>query len=102
MKNFWLAEGNPFGITLAGGIGWQLAEWITEGAPSIDMWCCDSRRFGGWATREWSARKVEEAYEHTYLLLKPGEEMPAARPLRTTPIHDLLIARGARFGVVAG
>lgn len=102
LTNFWLAEGNPFGITLAGGIGWQLAEWMTHGAPSIDMWACDSRRFGDWASREWSARKVEEAYEHTYLLPKPGEELPAARPLRTTPIHDLLSARGARFGVVAG
>lgn len=101
-KNLWLAEGNPFGITLAGGIGWQMAEWILEGAPSIDMACCDSRRFGDWATREWSARKVEEAYEHTYLLPKPGEELPAARGLRTTPLHDLLAARGARFGAVAG
>lgn len=102
LKNFWLAEGLPFGITLAGGIGWQMAEWILEGAPSIDMACCDSRRFGAWATREWSARKVEEAYEHTYLLPKPGEELPAARDLRTSPIHDLLAARGARFGAVAG
>ncbi len=100
--NLWLAEGTPFGITLAGGIGWQMAEWILEGAPTIDMACCDSRRFGDWATREWSARKVEEAYEHTYLLPRPGEEMPAARELRTTPIHDLLAARGARFGAVAG
>ena len=102
LTNFWLAEGNPFGITLAGGIGWQLAEWMTHGAPSINMACCDSRRFGDWATRAWSARKVEEAYEHTYLLPKPGEELPAARPLRTTPIHDLLAARGARFGAAAG
>ncbi len=102
LKNFWLAEGIPFGITLAGGIGWQMAEWIIEGAPSIDMACCDSRRFGDWASREWSARKVEEAYEHTYHLPKPGEELPAARDLRTTPIHDLLVAQGARFGAVAG
>lgn len=102
LKNLWLAEGNPFGITLAGGIGWQMAEWILEGVPSIDMACCDSRRFGEWATREWSARKVEEAYERTYLLPKPGEELPAARDLRTSPIHDLLAARGARFGAVAG
>lgn len=101
-RNLWLAEGTPFGITLAGGIGWQMAEWILEGVPSLDMSCCDARRFGEWATREWSARKVEEAYEHTYLLPKPGEEMPAARELRTSPIHDLLAARGARFGVVAG
>ena len=79
-----------------------MAEWILDGAPSIDMTCCDSRRFGDWATREWSARKVEEAYEHTYLLPKPGEELPAARELRTSPIHDLLSARGARFGAAAG
>lgn len=102
LPNLWLAEGTPFGITLAGGIGWQMAEWILDGAPTIDMACCDSRRFGSWASRAWSARKVEEAYEHTYLLPRPGEEMPAARELRTTPIHDLLAARGARFGAVAG
>ena len=51
LKNSWLAEGNPFGITLSAGIGWQLSEWIVEGEPSLDMWCCDSRRFGPWASR---------------------------------------------------
>lgn len=102
LHNFWLGEGNPFGITLAGGIGWQLAEWIVEGEPSIDMWPCDSRRYGEFATRRYSARKVEEAYEHTYRLPKPEEELPAARPLKTTPIHDLLAERGAVFGAVYG
>ncbi len=102
LRNFWLGEGNPFGITLAGGIGWQLAEWIVEGEPSIDMWPCDSRRFGEFATRRYSARKTEEAYEHTYRLPKPEEELPAARPLKTTPIHDLLAERGAVFGAVYG
>ncbi len=102
LTNFWLAEGNPFGITLAGGIGWQLAEWIVEGEPSIDMWPCDSRRFGSHATRAYSAVKTEEAYEHTYRIPKPGEELEAARGMKTSPIHDLLAARGAVFGEVAG
>jgi len=102
LRNFWIGEGNPFGITLAGGIGWQLAEWIVEGEPSIDMWPCDSRRFGVFATRRYSARKVEEAYERTYRLPKPEEELPAARQLKTTPIHDLLAERGAVFGAVYG
>jgi len=102
LRNFWLGEGNPFGITLAGGIGWQLAEWIVEGEPSIDMWPCDSRRFGEFATRRYSARKVEEAYEHTYRLPKPDEELPAARPLKTTAIHDLLDEQSAVFGAVYG
>jgi len=102
LKNYWLAEGNPFGITLAGGIGWQIAEWIAEGAPSINMSCCDSRRFGPWASRDWAARKVEEAYEHTYLLPKPDEELPAGRNMRLSPLHGQMVARGAVFGVEAG
>jgi dimethylglycine dehydrogenase len=101
-KNFWLGEGNPFGVTLAGGIGWQLSEWIVEGAPSIDMSACDPQRFGGHATRNWSARKTEEAYERTYLVPKPGEEMIACRPLKVSPIHDLLVAKGAIFGEIYG
>ena len=36
-RNLWLNEGHSFGITAAGGSGWQLAEWITEGEPGIDM-----------------------------------------------------------------
>jgi dimethylglycine dehydrogenase len=28
LKNFWLNEGHSFGVTAAGGAGWQLAHWI--------------------------------------------------------------------------
>lgn len=101
-RNFWLGEGNPFGVTLSGGIGWQLAEWIVEGAPSIDMSPCDSRRFGKYATRTWAARKTEEAYERTYLIPKPGEELAAARMLKVSAVHDVLAQRGAVFGAVYG
>ena len=37
IKKLWLSEGHSFGITAAGGAGWQLAEWIVEGEPTIDM-----------------------------------------------------------------
>ena len=30
LKNFWINEGHSFGITAAGGAGWQLAEWIVN------------------------------------------------------------------------
>ncbi|HEY5102192.1 MAG TPA: FAD-binding oxidoreductase, partial [Steroidobacteraceae bacterium] len=33
VRNVWLNEGHSFGITAAGGSGWQLAEWIVEGEP---------------------------------------------------------------------
>ena len=28
LPNFWLNEGHSFGVTAAGGAGWQIAEWI--------------------------------------------------------------------------
>ena len=102
LPNFWLAEGNPFGITLAAGVGWQLAEWMVEGEPSINMYSCDASRYEGWASRKWAARKVEEAYEHTYLIPKPGEELPAGRCLRTSPLYDLLASKGAVYGADTG
>ena len=45
LPNFWLSEGHSFGITAAGGAGWQLAEWIVEGEPTIDMLGIEPRRF---------------------------------------------------------
>ena len=37
LKNFWLNEGHSFGVTAAGGAGWQLAHWMVDGEPTIDM-----------------------------------------------------------------
>ena len=50
LKNFWINEGHSFGITAAGGAGWQLGEWIVDGEPTIDMMGVDPRRFGDYAT----------------------------------------------------
>ena len=43
LKNFWLNEGHSFGITAAGGAGWQLAEWMVDGEPTVDMMGVDPR-----------------------------------------------------------
>ena len=45
VPNVWLNEGHSFGITAAGGAGWQLAEWIVEGEPGIDLLAVDPRRY---------------------------------------------------------
>ena len=62
VPNFWLNEGHSFGVTAAGGAGWQLAEWIVEGEPTIDMLGVDPRRFGPYASRGYLKAKNEEAY----------------------------------------
>ncbi len=98
LRNFWLNEGHSFGVTAAGGAGWQLAEWIVEGEPGIDMMDVDPRRFGPYANKWYARKKNEEAYEHVFIIHYPDEERPAARPAKTSPIHDLLDARGAVWG----
>ena len=98
LPNFWLNEGHSFGITAAGGAGWQLAEWIVEGEPTIDMMGVDPRRFGSYATKSYLKEKNEEAYANVFTVHFPDEEREAARPLRTAPCYDRLKAVGAVFG----
>jgi dimethylglycine dehydrogenase len=102
LKNFWLNEGHSFGVTAAGGAGWQLAEWIVEGEPTIDMMGVDPRRFGPHAGRGYLRQKNEEAYANVFTVHYPDEERPAARPLRQTPCYDRMKALGAVFGATYG
>lgn len=101
-KNFWLNEGHSFGVTAAGGAGWQLAEWIVEGEPSIDMMGVDPRRFGPYATRGYLKTKNEEAYANVFTPHYPDEERSAARPLKRTPVYDRMKDLGGVFGSVYG
>ena len=102
LKNFWLNEGHSFGITAAGGAGWQLAEWIVDGEPTVDMMGVDPRRFGPYASRGYLRNKNEEAYSNVFTTHYPDEERPAARPLKTTPCYDRMKELGAVFGSVYG
>jgi dimethylglycine dehydrogenase len=98
LRNFWLNEGHSFGITAAGGAGWQLAEWIVEGEPTIDMLGVDPRRFGDYATKAYLRQKNEEAYAKVFTIHYPDEERPAGRPLRMAPCYERMKALGAVFG----
>ena len=102
LRNFWLNEGHSFGITAAGGSGWQLAEWIVEGEPSVDMMGVDPRRFGPYAGRGYLRRKTEEAYAKVFTVHYPEEERGAARGLKRSPCYDRMAALGAVFGTVYG
>ncbi|MBS3927671.1 MAG: FAD-dependent oxidoreductase [Sphingomonadales bacterium] len=101
-KNFWLNEGHSFGITAAGGAGWQLAHWIVEGEPSVDMMGVDPRRFGDYAGEGYLTQKNEEAYAKVFTVHYPDEEREAARPLRQTPCYSRMKDLGAVFGSVFG
>lgn len=98
LRNFWLNEGHSFGITAAGGAGWQLAEWIVEGEPTIDMLGVEPRRFGDYASDAYLKEKNEEAYANVFTIHYPDEERPAARPHRTAPCYERMRDLGAVFG----
>ena len=102
LKNFWLNEGHSFGVTAAGGAGWQLAAWIVDGNPTIDMLGVDPRRFGSYATKNYLIEKNEEAYANVFTIHYPDEERSAGRPLRTAPCYERLKKMGAVFGASFG
>ncbi len=98
LRNFWLAEGNTFGILLAGGVGKYLSEWIIEGEPGIDMFEVDPRRYGAYADRDYTIKKNIETYGKVFEIHYPNLEMPAARPLNTSPCYQRMCDAGAVWG----
>ncbi|MEM8878823.1 MAG: glycine cleavage T C-terminal barrel domain-containing protein, partial [Pseudomonadota bacterium] len=81
-----------------GGVGYALSNWMVEGDPGFDIWGMDVARFGDWATRAYTNDKVRENYSRRFRIRFPNEELPAARPMQTTPIYDRLLAQGAVMG----
>ncbi len=98
VPNIWLNEGHSFGITAAGGAGWQLAEWIVEGEPGIDLLAADPRRFGAYAGKRYVVRKNEETYRNVFTIHFPDEERADARPAKTSPVYGRLDRMGAVWG----
>jgi dimethylglycine dehydrogenase len=98
-----LAGFSIFGIVFGGGAGKNAAEWIVEGQPGDNMWEVDVRRFDEYAnSTRYVAERACEVYEHEYAIHYPEEERPAGRPLKTTPLYDTLLAKGAVFGARFG
>lgn len=101
LDNFWISEGHSFGVTAAGGAGWQLAHWIVDGEPTVDMIGVDPRRFGV-VGKNFAKIKNEEAYSHVFVNHFPMEERDAGRMAKTVPIHERLDRAGAVWGARFG
>ncbi|MSP83135.1 MAG: FAD-dependent oxidoreductase [Alphaproteobacteria bacterium] len=98
LRNYFVAVGVMAGFCQGGGVGLCLAEWIIEGEPSIDVFAMDVARFGPFATAGYTFHKVRENYSRRFMITYPNEELPAARPWKTTALYDRLKERGAVFG----
>ena len=102
LPGFWVACGVMAGFSQGGGVGLALSNWMIHGDPGFDIWAMDVARYGDWASMAYTNAKVRENYSRRFSIRFPNEELPAGRPLKTTPIYDLLAERGGQFGVAYG
>ncbi len=100
LRNYFVCAGfNSAGIANSGGAGRLMAEWIIGGEPSTDLWDVDVRRFGPFTgNRKALSDRTAETLGLHYAMRWPRQELETARPLRTSPLYDLLAAKGAEFG----
>lgn len=104
LRNFFVGAGfNSMGIASAGGAGRALAEWIVNGAPTLDLWPVDIRRFARFNNNgAWLHDRVKETLGLHYVMPWPNRELDTGRPLRRSALYDRLAAKGASFGSKMG
>ncbi len=102
LRNYWSACAVMAGFSQGGGVGLSLAQWMVEGEPERDVFAMDVARFGTWTTPGYTVPKVIENYQRRFSVSYPNEELPAARPFRTTPMYDTWDERGAVWGAQFG
>jgi 4-methylaminobutanoate oxidase (formaldehyde-forming) len=99
LDNFYVACGFTSGIAASGGAGRAMAQWILNGAPDLDLWAFDIRRFGH---HHMSQRYIDErgveSYWRYYQIHWPVEEARSGRGGRRSPLYQSLAKQGAVFG----
>ena len=98
LRNYWSACGVMAGFSQGGGVGLTLAQWMIEGEPERDVFAMDVARFGNWINKGYTLPKVIENYRNRFSVSYPNEELPAARPNKTTPMYDIWKEQRAVFG----
>jgi 4-methylaminobutanoate oxidase (formaldehyde-forming) len=100
LRNYFVCAGfNSAGIANSGGAGRLIAEWIVGGEPSTDLWDVDIRRFAAFTgNRKALFERTAETLGLHYAMRWPRQELETARPLRTSPLYDTLLGKGAEFG----
>ncbi|MCR9148731.1 MAG: FAD-dependent oxidoreductase [Rhodobacteraceae bacterium] len=98
LRNYWSACAVMAGFSQGGGMGLSLAQWMIHGETECDPRGFDVARFGTWTTPGYTVPKVIENYQRRFSVSYPNEELPAARPFRTTPMYDIWTDMRAVFG----
>lgn len=96
LPGFWVAE--AVWVTHSAGVARATAEWIVDGAPSVDTHECDLYRFEDIArSPEFVMQTSSQAFVEVYDVVHPHQYRTALRGLRTSPFHGRQAALGAYF-----
>ncbi len=100
LHGFWMAAGlslNGFGG--GGGIGQVMAEWITTGETSVDVYSYRAWRFSPiYRDPMYAAEMARECYKYYYRLRYPFDQDEFARPKRVGAVYHRLQDLGCVFG----
>eukprot|EP00941_MAST-03F_sp_MAST-3F-sp1_P003798 g3798.t1 len=90
---FYLGCGfNSAGMMLGGGCGRELAKWVTQGYPDLDMFSYDINRFHPSCNQDlkWVVDRSHESYAKNYAVVFPHDQPLAGRGKRKDPIFRLM------------
>lgn len=100
--NYWCCCGTQIGIGWGPGLTRELARWMVHGAADISMRDYDPRRFGSYAIKEWQIVKAHEDYKLRHEIPFPHFNRLAGRPIKPSPLFDILKNKGAVHEEVYG
>ncbi len=96
LRGFWLAE--AVWVTHSAGVARAVAEWMTEGRPSLDLHACELTRF---EEAQRSPAYIEERgaqqFAEVYDIIHPLQPPERPRPLRVSPFYARQLELGAHF-----
>jgi dimethylglycine dehydrogenase len=75
---------------------------MVHGQADINLREFDPRRFGPWASKDYTAEVSVADYHHMYYCYKPAEQHQVGRGLRKSALHDTLATHGAQFAQIFG
>ncbi len=99
---YWCACAVMAGYLQGGGVGKSLAEWMIHGEPEADVYGMDVARYGDYAqNKRFIKETTGQFYTRRFVMTYPNEQLPAGRPLRTSPAYSDMTAAGCRWGASA-
>ena len=96
LSGFWVSE--AVWVTHSAGVAKAMAEWILDGASTVDVHECDLYRFEEAAlSPEFILKTSSQGFAEVYDIIHPHQYRSEPRALRVSPFHTRQQELGAHF-----